>query len=116
MTLSEGVPDATGSGPAFAEPWQAKAFALAVLASKRGCFTWSEWSQALGRELRQAAPADAPAGAPSPGYFDCWLSVLQSLLLVKGAVRPDELSARKRAWEEAYRRTPHGTPVSLSDP
>lgn len=74
-----------------------------------------QWSQALGREL-QAAPADAPAGAPSPGYFDCWLSVLQSLLLGKGAVSPDELSARKRAWEEAYRRTPHGRPVSLSEP
>ena len=104
--LSEGVPDATGSGPAFAEPWQARAFALAVLASKQGCFTWSEWSQALGRELRRAAP----------DYFDCWLAVLQSLLLGKGAVGQDELSARKRAWEEAYRRTPHGTPVSLSEP
>lgn len=116
MTAPEGFPDAGGSGPAFAEPWQARAFALAVLASKQGCFTWSEWSQALGRELRQAPPADAPAGVPAPDYFDCWLSVLQSLLLGKGAVSPDELSARKRAWEEAYRRTPHGRPVSLSEP
>jgi nitrile hydratase accessory protein len=122
LTLSEEAPDAAGFGPAFAEPWQARAFALAVLASKQGCFTWSEWSQALGRELRQAAPAEAPGGAPArggapaPGYFDCWLAALQSLLVIGGAVGQDELGARKRAWEDAYRRTPHGKPVSLSDP
>jgi nitrile hydratase accessory protein len=103
------------TSPDFAEPWQARVFALAVLASKQGCFTWSEWSEALGHELRQAAATGVPAGASAPGYFDCWLAALQSLLLGKGAIGPQELGARKRAWEDAYRRTPHGTPVSLSD-
>ena len=54
LTPSEDAPDATQPGPAFAEPWQARAFAVAVLASKQGCFTWSEWSHALGRELQLA--------------------------------------------------------------
>ena len=97
---------------AFAEPWQARAFAIAVIASRQGCFTWSEWTQALGRELRLASdPESKSAGA---SYFDCWLSALQSLLLAKGAVAQVELHERKHAWEDAYRRTPHGKPVSLS--
>jgi len=99
---------------AFAEPWQARAFAVAVLASKQGCFTWSEWTHALGRELRDApAPAAAPA---EPRYFDCWLSALQSLLVGKGVVGQGELLARRDAWEDAYRRTPHGVAVTLSGP
>lgn len=99
--------------PAFAEPWQARAFALAILSSRQGCFTWSEWTHALGRELQRASDADT-SGA-QPGYFDCWLSALQSLLVGKGAVAQGELHERKDAWEDAYHRTPHGVPVSLRD-
>lgn len=91
----------------FAEPWQARAFAIAVLAARKGCFTWSEWSHTLGGELQLAA-------APDSEYFDRWLTALQSLLVTKGAVDPRDLAERRRAWEEACRRTPHGVPVSLT--
>lgn len=84
-----------------------------MLSSRQGCFTWSEWTQALGRELQRASHADASAA--QPGYFDCWLSALQSLLVGKGAVGQGELHERKDAWEDAYRRTPHGVPVNLRD-
>ncbi|HEV2269237.1 MAG TPA: nitrile hydratase accessory protein [Steroidobacteraceae bacterium] len=108
-------PDATPAGarsdPAFAEPWQARAFAIAILASRQGCFTWSEWTHALGRELQRASDSDARA--VRAGYFECWLAALQSLLVGKGAVARGELSERKDAWEDAYHRTPHGTPVRL---
>jgi nitrile hydratase accessory protein len=97
---------------AFAEPWQARAFAVAVLASKQGCFTWSEWTHALGRELQLAPEVDAQA--PEAGYFDCWLAALQSLLVGRGLVGEGELLARKHAWEDAYRRTPHGVAVTLT--
>lgn len=105
-----GGPGADGieSEPAersFAEPWQARAFAMAVLASRQGCFTGSQWTHALGRELQRAPDAD---------YFDCWLVALQSLLLGTGAIGQGELSDRKHAWEDAFRRTPHGAPVTLA--
>jgi nitrile hydratase accessory protein len=99
---------------AFAEPWQARAFAVAVLASRQGCFTWSEWTRALGRELQRAP--DVAAQATEAGYFDCWLAALQSLLVGKGLIGQGELLACKGAWEEAYRRTPHGVPVVLPPP
>jgi nitrile hydratase accessory protein len=112
--MSERAADAVGPDPAFAEPWQAHAFAIAVLASRRGCFTWPEWTRALARELGGASDAGSPTGERN--YYDCWLSALQSLLLDKGAIGEGELNVRKRAWADAYRRTPHGMPVSLSSP
>ncbi len=108
--FAEGLRDEPGV--AFAEPWQARAFAMAVLASREGCFTWSEWTHALSRELQRASGADPKAAGTS--YFECWLSALQSLLADKGAIGLAELRERKHAWEDAYRRTPHGAPVILS--
>lgn len=100
-----------GRTVAFSEPWQARAFAIAVLASKQGCFTWSEWTHTLSRELQRASEADPQNSGAT--YFDCWLAALQSLLVRKGAVGQVELRERKHAWEDAYRRTPHGRPVTL---
>lgn len=111
MTPPDGAPDGLESDAAFAEPWQARAFAMAVLASRQGCFSWSEWTQALGRELQRASNVEPRVTGDC--YFDCWLSALQSLLLDKGAIGQGELSERKRAWADAYRRTPHGKPVGL---
>lgn len=109
LPLADSSPD--GRAVAFAQPWQARAFAIAVLASRQGCFTWSEWTHALGRELQSVADADP--GGVAERYFDCWLLALQSLLIGKGALGQTELHERRDAWEDAYRRTPHGMPVNL---
>lgn len=112
MTLPDAVPAVAPSEPAFTEPWQARAFAIAIMASRQGCFTWPEWTHALSRELQRASDNDART-APA-AYFECWLAALQSLLVGKGAVDRGELCERRHAWEDAYRRTPHGVPVRLS--
>lgn len=111
MTPPDPAPESARSDPAFAEPWQARAFAIAILASQQGCFTWSEWTHALSRELQRASDSDGRT--MHVGYFDCWLAALQSLLVGRGAVGPGELRDRRDAWEDAYRRTPHGVPVKL---
>jgi nitrile hydratase accessory protein len=98
-------------GPVFAEPWQAQAFALAVKLSDQGHFTWKEWAAALAAELKAAADR----GEPDDGthYYEHWLATLERLLTAKGLTDPAALRARKEAWAEAYRRTPHGKPVEL---
>ncbi len=98
-------------GPVFAEPWQAQAFALAVKLSEQGHFTWKEWAAALSDELKTAASR----GEPDDGshYYDHWLAALERLVAAKGLADPAALLARKEAWAEAYRRTPHGKPVEL---
>jgi len=97
--------------PIFAEPWEAHAFALAVKLSEAGLFTWSEWSAALADELAAASRR----GEPDDGslYYHHWLAALERLVVAKNLVAPPSLQARKEDWGEAYRRTPHGSPVTL---
>ena len=99
-------------GPVFAEPWQAQAFAMAVRLSAQGHFTWKEWAAALAAELKAASDR----GEPDDGshYYEHWLVALERLVTEKGLTDPASMLARKEAWAEAYRRTPHGKPVELS--
>jgi nitrile hydratase accessory protein len=99
-------------GPVFAEPWQAQALALTVKLSERGHFTWKEWAAALAEELKAAANR----GEPDDGsrYYQHWLAALERLVTAKRLSDPASLLARKEAWAEAYRHTPHGKPVELA--
>jgi nitrile hydratase accessory protein len=98
--------------PVFAEPWQAQAFALAVKLSEHGHFTWKEWAAALANELNAATSR----GEPDDGshYYDHWLAALEHLVTAKGLTDSATLVARKEAWADAYRSTPHGMPVKLA--
>jgi nitrile hydratase accessory protein len=95
----------------FAEPWQARAFALMLELRDRGHFTAAEWSTALGKTLRE--PADAGHTAENSNDYSHWLTALESLVLSKGLTDRQSLLVRKEAWADAYRRTPHGKPVEL---
>jgi nitrile hydratase accessory protein len=99
------------AGPVFAEPWQAQAFGLAVTLSEQGHFTWKEWAAALADELKSAANR----GEPDDGsrYYEHWLAALERLVTAKGLSDPVVMLARKEAWADAYRHTPHGKPVEL---
>jgi nitrile hydratase accessory protein len=98
-------------GPVFAEPWQAQAFALAVRLSAEGHFTWKEWAAALADELQAATDR----GEPDDGsrYYEHWLTALERLATAKALSNREEMLARKEAWADAYRHTPHGKPVVL---
>lgn len=98
-------------GPVFAAPWQAQAFAMAVELCGQGHFTWKEWAAALAAELKAAADR----GEPDNGslYYEHWLVALERLVTRKGLMDQEALIARKKAWAEAYRHTPHGKPVVL---
>jgi nitrile hydratase accessory protein len=100
-------------GPVFAEPWQAQAFALAVRLSAQGHFTWKEWAAALADELKAAADR----GEPDDGsrYYHHWLAALERLVAAKRLSDHGTMLARKEAWADAYRRTPHGKPVELAN-
>jgi len=98
-------------GPVFAEPWQAQAFAIAVKLSEQGHFTWKEWAAALAEELKAAADR----GEPDDGthYYEHWMAILERLVTAKGLSDAAALAARKEAWADAYRHTPHGKPIVL---
>ncbi|CAD6558330.1 hypothetical protein LMG27952_06612 [Paraburkholderia hiiakae] len=69
--------------PIFRAPWEASAFAMAVLLCERGLFTWEEWTQALAAHIGEAqAKGDPDLGDTYYGY---WLAALESLVASKGA-------------------------------
>ena len=98
--------------PAFREPWQAHAFALAVRLHERGVFTWREWADALSQQIAAAQTR----GDPDLGdtYYHHWLAALETLVAAKGAASHDELQRTAAAWDHAADRTPHGQPIELN--
>jgi nitrile hydratase accessory protein len=98
-------------GPVFRAPWEAQAFAMAVMLHERGHFTWTEWAARLAEEIAAArARGEADDGRR---YYHYWLAALEKLVAAKRIVPTDELRTRRDAWEEAARTTPHGQPIVL---
>ncbi len=98
-------------GPVFRAPWEAQAFAMAVMLHERGHVTWPEWSARLADEIAAAKGR----GETDDGrrYYHHWLAALERLVADKGLVLQDELRARHDAWTAAARTTPHGRPIVL---
>lgn len=97
--------------PTFNEPWEAQAFAITVAMQKRGLFSWSEWADALGAQIRQAqAQGDPDLGAT---YYLHWLGALEALVQKKGVTDQRTLTHYQAAWQYAAERTPHGEPIVL---
>jgi nitrile hydratase accessory protein len=98
-------------GPVFRAPWEAQAFAMAVMLHERGVFTWQEWTARLADEIAAATAR----GEDDDGrrYYRHWLAALEELVAEKGVVPDDELHARFDAWAEAAQSTPHGKPIVL---
>ena len=96
----------------FSEPWEAQAFAIVVTLSDSGYFTWEEWSNTLAETISHAG-AD---GGPSDGsdYYVNWVTALEQILKHKNLADALSLASLKAEWEQAYKLTPHGKPVSLT--
>ncbi len=45
--------------------------------------------------------------------FAMWVAALERLVTEKGLTESPALLAKKEAWADAYRHTPHGKPVVL---
>ena len=99
-------------GGAFAEPWQAHAFALTLLLHQRGLFTWGQWAAALAAEIKRAqAAGDADDGS---SYYRHWLNALEQLTITRQLGTAQQIHALEHAWEAAAARTLHGRPIELS--
>ena len=98
-------------GPVFREPWEAQAFAMVLKLQERGLFTWGEWAQMLGDEIKRAqAAGDPDTGAT---YYRHWLAALERIVAEKGVTDRATLTRYYDAWDHAADRTPHGVPIEL---
>jgi cobaltochelatase CobN len=70
----------------FEEPWQGRAFGMAVALHERGHYEWEEFRQAL---IAHIAAAEARRGPFV--YYEIWMATLEDLLARKGVVTREEV-------------------------
>jgi len=97
-----------GDEPIFNEPWEARAFAIAVSLNEGGHFTWGEWAEIFGSAIAQNTKQGDPLS-----YYQVWANSLEDIMLQKQVVGHEDLTLRKTEWEAACLRTPHGEPITL---
>ena len=85
---------------------------MALALQERGVFTWAEWAETLGAEIKRAQAA----GDPDTGetYYRHWLAALERIVAEKGVATRDTLARTRDAWGYAAERTPHGEPIELT--
>src|SRR5512147_798365 len=77
------------NGPVFRAPWEAHAFAMALVLYQRGLFSWSEWAAMLGEEIKKAQAA----GDPDTGetYYQHCLATLERMVAENGVTSAQKL-------------------------
>ena len=79
----------------FAEPWESRAFGMAVTLSEAGMFTWPQFQTAL---IARIAVWEAGAAQREPyHYYRLWLAALEDVLTGVCAVSADEVTTRAQA-------------------
>ena len=76
----------------FSEPWQSRAFGMAVSLSEAGAFTWADFQAAL--VARIGAWASASAQDEPWNYYRLWLAALEDVLVALHAVSAAEITER----------------------
>mgnify|MGYP000448147579 CR=1 FL=1 len=94
--------------PIFNEPWEPRAFAMAVSLNEAGQFTWSEWADVFGELI-----AENTRLGDALSYYQVWMNCLETIMLKKRVVESDDIKSRRSEWEEACLRTPHGEAIEL---
>jgi len=70
----------------FDEPWQGRAFGMAVALHEQGRYDWEEFRQTL---IAQIAAAEARGGPFA--YYEIWLATFEELLAKRGLLSPEEV-------------------------
>ena len=75
----------------FAEPWESRAFAMAVALCEAGVFTWREFQGALIARIERHNDTSTDWC-----YYENWLGALEDVLARQGAAAADDVRARAR--------------------
>jgi nitrile hydratase accessory protein len=76
----------------FAEPWESRAFAMAVALNQANAFTWRQFQAAL--IARIARWEAAPDQGARWSYYHHWLAALEDVLGDLGVVLTDDVTSR----------------------
>jgi len=76
----------------FAEPWESRAFGLAVTLYDAGTFEWSQFQAALIAQIAAWERGHPPGECFS--YYRCWLAALESVLGAAGLITSHDIADR----------------------
>ena len=96
---------------AFEAPWHAEVFALAIHLNEKGHFSWVEWSNLLGENLKKYNFGQESVG--SDLYYQAWLQTLIEIMRDKEIFDNETFNSIRDQWVNAYIKTPHGEPVCI---
>ncbi|GAB3760539.1 nitrile hydratase [Nocardioides ginsengisegetis] len=101
----------------FDEPWELRAFALAVAAHTSGRYAWPEFQQALASSIKAWEDSVEDLADPSWSYFEHWVNALQQVLEHAGQVDSGTLHSRTQVVLDApanrNHHEPHYEPVAV---
>ncbi|WP_193043886.1 nitrile hydratase accessory protein [Mycolicibacterium baixiangningiae] len=78
----------------FDEPWESRAFGMAVLLVEAGVFTWPQFRTALVARIAHWQSRDDGQGWH---YYQHWLGALEDVLTAGGTVSTDHVASRASA-------------------
>ena len=116
QTLVAGLPGGEEQA-SFREPWELRAFALAVAAHNAGQYEWSEFQLSLIESIRRWEDDGANASAEPWSYYEHWLTALETVLAGSGLLSEADLDDRTRAVlatpKTANHHEAHREPVAI---
>ena len=93
MTGAAALPRKNGE-LVFEEPWESRAFGLAVAMNERGVYDWPDFRSRLADRTTIAETATDERHGERAGYYQRWLRALERLSLDRGLVTSAELDSR----------------------
>jgi nitrile hydratase accessory protein len=81
---------------AFSEPWESRAFGLAVALDAAGVIGWEAFRQQLIATIAGWEATHDP-GDETWSYWRCWQDALERLLLDQGVISGDDVDQRSEA-------------------
>ncbi|WP_236796055.1 nitrile hydratase accessory protein [Amycolatopsis sp. GM8] len=104
-----------GSEQAFDQPWELRAFAMAVAAYHNGHYEWSEFQLSLVDAIRRWEQGD---GGEPWRYYEHWVTALETVLSSRGllseALLDDETRVVLATPRNANHHKAHREPVAVS--
>ena len=82
----------------FDAAWEARVFGMTISMHERNLFEWNEFRDEL---IEEIAAADHAGGDST--YYERWLEAFEHLLVEKGLLTHEELSARLADFESGRR-------------
>jgi nitrile hydratase accessory protein len=97
-----GAPPRSNGELVFAEPWESRAFGMAVALADAGAFTWDAFRNRLVDRIAvwEAEHGAAEGADPAFNYYACWLDALEDVLVGGGVLATADVATRSERLAE----------------